>query len=109
MLRMARGVEPILGRVRGGVMALRHNYQRGHVISIPFPYSDSQKRKERPAIVLSTQPYHDNWDELLVVAVTSRPPRKSRTSDYQLQDLQMAGLQVPSWVRSHLTTVHYGQ
>ncbi len=54
-------------------MAARHPYGRGDVILIQFPFSSASGQKDRPAIVMSTDIYHDRWDELLVVAITSRP------------------------------------
>ena len=87
-------------------MALRHSHQRGDVASVLFPFSDASGDKDRPAVVLSTTAYHDEWDELLVVAITSVPPKKTRTTDYLLQDWQLAGLRQPSWVRSRVATVH---
>ena len=86
-------------------MALRHPYQRGDVISVRFPFSDASGDKDRPAAVLSTDPYHHDWDELLLIAITSIPPKRVRPTDYPLQDWKVAGLSQPSWVRSHLATV----
>lgn len=87
-------------------MAVRHSYQRGDVILVQFPFSGLGGAKDRPAVVLSTHIYHDEWDELLVVAITSRILKKMRSSDCPLQDWKQAGLQHASWVRSHLATVH---
>lgn len=87
-------------------MAVRHAFQRGDVISVRFPFSDASGRKLRPAVVLSTAGYHDDWDEILVAGLTSRTPRAQRPTDYLLQDWQAAGLPQPSWARSHLATVH---
>jgi mRNA-degrading endonuclease toxin of MazEF toxin-antitoxin module len=86
-------------------MPARHPYRRGDVVLVPLRYSGPVGQKDRPAVVLSTDPYHDEWDELLVVAVTSRPPRKRRPTDCDLQDWQVAGLHQPSWARTHLATV----
>ncbi len=88
-------------------MAFRHPYKRGDVVLVCFPFSDASGQKERPAIVLSADTYHEEWNEILVVAITSRPPRTLRPTDYALQDWQSAGLSQPSWVRSHLATVHF--
>src|SRR5262245_17525631 len=86
-------------------MAARHPFLRGDVVLVPFRYSGPAGQKERPAVVLSTDVYHDAWDELLVVAVTSRPARGVRPTDCAVQDWQSAGLSQPSWVRAHLATV----
>ena len=87
-------------------MALRHGYQRGDVILVQFPFSSASGAKERPALVLSTTVYHDQWDELLTAALTYRAPKTLRPTDCGLQDWRAAGLSVPSWTRSHLATVH---
>ncbi|MFA0732906.1 MAG: hypothetical protein HZLCBSQH_001962 [Candidatus Fervidibacterota bacterium] len=93
----------------GGVslMAVRHPFRRGDVVLVSFPFSDASGQKERPAIVLSADDYHEEWNEVLVVAITSRQPKTLRKTDCELKDWRMAGLKQPSWVRSHLATVHY--
>ena len=87
-------------------MPARHPYRRGDVVLVTFPFSGPGGSKDRPAVVLSTDPFHDDWDELLVVSLTSRPPKTSRLTDYELQEWQAAGLHQQSWMRSHLATVH---
>ena len=86
-------------------MAARHPYKRGDVLLVQFPFSGPGGKKDRPAVVVSTDAYHDDWDELLVAAITSRPPRTTRTTDCALQDWKTAGLHQTSWVRSHMATV----
>src|SRR5262245_55779005 len=85
-------------------MAARHPYRRGDVVQ--FPFSGSAGQKDRPALVISTDPCHDEWNEVLVVAVTSRPPKRARPTDHAIQNWKSAGLHQASWVRSHLATVH---
>ncbi len=86
-------------------MPARHAYRRGDVLLVQFPFSGGAGTKTRPALVLSTDLYHEEWDELLVVSITSRPPRTLRPTDCPLQDWRAAGLSQASWVRSHLATV----
>ena len=88
-------------------MALRHPFQRGDVVQVQFPFSDASGAKVRPAVVLSTIAFHDDWNEVLLVAATSRPPRTLRPSDCALQDWKQAGLSQPSWVRCHIATAHH--
>lgn len=57
-------------------------------------------------MVLSTDPYHNDWDEILLVAITTVPPKNVRPTDCLLQDWRLAGLSHPSWVRFHVATVH---
>jgi len=86
-------------------MAARHPYQRGDVVLVQFPFSGLGGSKDRPAVVVSTDIYHDDWDELLVAAITSRPPRTTRATDCPLTDWKTAGLHQPSWMRCHVATV----
>jgi mRNA interferase MazF len=86
------------------MMAARHPYQRGDVVLVQFPFSGPGGTKDRPAVVLSTEIY--DWDELLVAAITSKPPRTTRKTDCPLLDWKAEGLHLPSWVRSHMATVH---
>jgi mRNA interferase MazF len=86
-------------------MAARHSYRRGEVVLVQFPFSGPGSKKDRPAVVVSIDTYHDDWDELLVAAITSKPPRTTRATNCALQDWKTAGLHQPSWVRSHMATV----
>ena len=88
-------------------MAVRHPFQRGDVVLVSFPFSNASGQKERPAVVLSTDDYHEEWNEVIVVAITSRQPKTLRKTDCELKDWHAAGLKQRSWVRSHLATVHY--
>jgi len=88
------------------MMAARHPYRRGDVVLIQFPFSGPIGQKDRPAIIMSADVYHDRWDELLVVAITSKSPKTVRATDCLINDWHTAGLQQPSWTRSHLATVH---
>jgi len=88
-------------------MAVRHTFRRGDVVLVSFPFSNASGQKERPAVVLSTDDYHEEWNEVIVVAITSRQPKTLRKTDCELKDLHAAGLKQRSWVRSHLATVHF--
>ncbi|HXF05558.1 MAG TPA: type II toxin-antitoxin system PemK/MazF family toxin [Blastocatellia bacterium] len=49
------------------------------MVLIQFPFSDASGQKERPAVVISTDIYHNDWDELLVVGLTSILPKTQRS------------------------------
>ena len=49
--------------------------RRGDVVLVPFPFTDLSTTKQRPAVVLSSQRYHQATGDCLVAAITSiRPP-----------------------------------
>ena len=68
-------------------------YRFGDVLLARVPFSDGSGVKKRPVLVV-----HDLGDaDLLVVPVTSHPPRA--TEDLVLGDWAAAGLRLPSTVR----------
>jgi mRNA-degrading endonuclease toxin of MazEF toxin-antitoxin module len=90
-------------------MPARHTYQRGDVVLVLLPFSNRTGQKTRPSLVISTVDYHDDWDEVIVVGITSQRPRGVRPTDCVLGDWQSAGLHQPSWVRAHVYTVDHHQ
>jgi hypothetical protein len=67
-------------------MAARHPYRRGDVVLVRFPFSGASGHKRRPGVVISTDIYHDQWDELLVVALTTKAPTAPRPTDCPVRD-----------------------
>ena len=77
-------------------------FERGDVVKIPFPYRDSATRQSRPALVVSTPRLQDFHGLLWVVMITSAENR-GWPDDVPVADLKMAGLPVPSLIRSAKT------
>lgn len=78
-------------------------YNRGDVVLLPFTPPGSTGPGLRPAIVVSSQTYHQGRGHLLLAAATShvRPPQ---TGDSVVQRWQEAGLKGPSLVTGVLVT-----
>ena len=61
-------------------------YSFGDVALVPFPYTDQTAAKQRPAVVVSSDDYHRERQDVILVAVTSRTadgqdgPAPSRTT-----------------------------
>ena len=72
------------------------------VVLVPFPFRDRLAERTRPAVVVSTNAYNAQGDQI-IAAITSHAPRLP--TDYALADWQAAGLQYPSTVRMLLATV----
>ena len=76
-------------------------YKVGEIVSIEFPYSDIQKLKRRPGVVL----LHDSTD-LLVARLTTHPPRDA--FDLSLNHWIESGLPRASTVRlTKLATIDH--
>jgi mRNA interferase MazF len=74
-------------------------FKQGDVIKVPFPYTDRPTRQWRPALVVSTGGIEDLHGLLWVVMITSAQHR-GWPGDVQVTNLRMAGLPVPSVIRS---------
>ena len=77
--------------------------QPGDVVIVDFPGVTGTKR--RPALVVSTDLYHQNRPDVILGVVTSRLASATAPTDYVLQDWSQAGLHRPSAFRSFLITM----
>lgn len=50
----------------------------GDVVLVPFPFSDQSATKQRPAVVISSDAYHREHADVLLIAITSQPGRRRR-------------------------------
>lgn len=77
---------------------------RGDVILVSFIYSDETGEKRRPAVVISTDSYHKNRQEVIISAITSVTDR-ILFGDYLITKWQEAGLLYPSVATGIIRTV----
>ncbi len=80
----------------------------GDVVLVPFPFTDQTASKRRPAIVVSSDAYHHDRQDVIVVAVTSRIASPSRTGDVTVGLWRDAGLLRPSVIKPVFTTIEQG-
>ena len=78
--------------------------KRGAIVLVEFGYSEGIGSKKRPALVLSTEPYHQNRQEVIVVAITSNVSRLL-TGDTLIKRWREAGLLFPSVATGILRTI----
>ena len=74
-------------------------FEPGDVIRVPFPYTDRATRQSRPAVIVSTAEFQDLHGLLWVVMITSARNR-GWPDDVPITNLKLAGLPVPSIIRS---------
>ena len=77
--------------------------QPGDVVTADFPGVVGTKR--RPAIVVSTDDYHQRRPDAILGLVTSQIASASLPTDFVLQDWSSAGLHKPSAFRCFLFTL----
>src|SRR5712691_12380029 len=78
----------------------------GDVVLVPFPFTDQTASKKRPAVVVSSDAYHRDRPDVIVVAITSRVAQAAAgVGDVLLQDWRGAGLLKASLIKPVFTTV----
>ena len=75
------------------------------VVRVPFPFTDRQAVKNRPALVLSDASAFNAPAGHAVMAMITSAENAPWTLDCPILDLEMAGLPAPSKVRFKLFTL----
>jgi mRNA interferase MazF len=75
----------------------------GTVVTGEFQGVVSTKR--RPAVVVSSETYHQARPDVILAVVTSQINKSNSSTDYILQEWRSAGLNKPSAVRIFLFTL----
>ena len=79
-------------------------YKRGDVVVVEFIFSEGARTKKRPAVVLSSDEYHQGRQEVLLAAVTSNVLRVL-VGDTKIEKWAEAGLKYPSIVTGIVQTM----
>lgn len=69
------------------------HYERGTVVLVPFPFTDLSGSKRRPALVVSSEGFHD--EDLILCAITSRVPQRLSEREILLEAGDMVEEQLP--------------
>lgn len=73
-------------------------YSPWSIVTVPFPFTDKDKSKKRPSLVISTSSFATNHQHLILLMITSSK-NSLWPSDMAITDLANAGLPVPCVVR----------
>ena len=79
-------------------------YRFGDIVLVPFPFTDQSGIKHRPAVIVSSDAYHRERDDCLMMAVTSQI-RSSGSMETDITGWRHAGLIKPSVVKSVVFTI----
>jgi mRNA interferase MazF len=82
-------------------------YDRFDVVVVPFPFTDSEQTKRRPALVLSSSKYFNNKSHATVLAMITSALHNPRPLDIEIKNLKSAGLPSQSIVRMKLFTLDH--
>jgi mRNA interferase MazF len=80
-------------------------YRFGDVIVVPFPFTDQTATKKRPAVVISSDAYHRERPDIILMAITSQARVAPAVGETGVTRWQAAGLLKPSVIKPVLTTI----
>jgi mRNA interferase MazF len=80
-------------------------YERYDVVVVPFPFTDRQSSKRRPALVISSGPELQKQVGHSILAMITSEETPSWPNDVSLKELQKAGLSRPCKVRMKIFTL----
>ena len=83
------------------------SFERFAVVRVPFPFTDRQATKNRPALVLSDEAAFNTPAGHSVMAMITSQANPPWPLDCTLTDLTAAGLPAPSRVRFKLFTLDH--
>ena len=83
------------------------SFERYDVVRVPFPFSDRQAEKNRPALVISDAAAFNRPAGHSVMAMITSAGHAPWPLDVPINDLRAAGLPVPSLVRFKLFTLDH--
>jgi len=81
-------------------------FDRFDVLVVPFPFTDKQASKRRPALVLSSAAFNRNAGHSVMAMITSAE-HSAWPNDVPIRDLQAAGLPSECVVRMKLFTLDH--
>ncbi len=82
-------------------------YERFKVVRVPFPFSDRDAHKNRPALILSDDTVFNSASGHSVMAMITSAEHSPWPLDVVIDDLEAVGLSAPSRVRFKLFTLDH--
>ena len=79
-------------------------YQPGDVVIVPFPFTDREASKRRPALVCSARDFNARSGHVVLAMITTATTT-AWPGDVRIKDLESAGLPRDSTVRWKLVTL----
>ena len=83
------------------------SFERFDVVRVPFPFTDRQSDKNRPALVISDRAAFNDPAGHSVMAMITSAGHAPWPMDVPIGDLKAAGLPVPSILRFKLFTLDH--
>ena len=89
------------------MMRPMNRFKQFDIVTVPFPYTDKNKAKKRPAIILSQ---YDEFDKKIghsICAMITSEKNKPWPHDVSIKNLKRTGLPAPSVIRMKFFTLDH--
>ena len=83
-------------------------FEFGDVVLVPFPFTDQSAAKQRPAVIVSSEAYHRERPDAVIMAITSQVRPEAKVGEAAIRHWREAGLLKPSVLKPVLATVERG-
>lgn len=82
------------------------SYKQRDIVLVDFGFSEEIGSKKRPALIISSEDYHQSRHEVIVMAITSNIKR-ALVGDTRIDEWKTAGLLYPSSAAGIIRTIKY--
>lgn len=86
-------------------MAETSKFNFGHVVLVPFPFTDQSGAKKRPAVVVSSKRYNTDRRDIVIMAITSQVRPSLAFGEALITNWQTAGLLKTSVLKPVFATI----
>lgn len=86
-------------------MKLLQTYKTFDIVTVPFPFVTDARSKIRPALVISSQTFFNNFVDHSILAMITSSEHASWPHDALIHDFKECGLTKPCLIRFKLFTI----
>lgn len=83
-------------------------FEFGDIVLVPFPFTDQTTTKRRPAVFVSSDAYHRERADVIILAVSSPVRAALGMGEAPIKSWKEAGLLKPSVLKPVLATIEKG-
>ena len=86
---------------------LTNTYKIYEIVVVPFPFTDQEKSKIRPVLILSSEIFNAKNGKSLMAMITSNTGKELWANDVEIKHLNPTGLEEESLVRFKIFTIDH--
>jgi mRNA interferase MazF len=84
-----------------------NTYKIYEIVVVPFPFTDREKSKNRPALILSSELFNAKNGKSIMAMITSNTGKELWPNDVSIKHLKQTGLIEASLIRLKIFTIDH--